>query len=148
MFWNTWILLKREPAVVKALVADKLREYRFESYWLDIICGTITTVLNAPLDPGSEDLKFSCIQNRDRLNELEFYFPLKSISPEKLERLFQANMGHQPVYGGSSSAHAAESSISGRASGNHRATSILSHQGIYERVHGSGLSVARPFLFS
>jgi exodeoxyribonuclease V beta subunit len=91
---------------MKALVADKLREYKFESYWLDIICGTITTVLNAPLDPGSEDLKFSCIQNRDRLNELEFYFPLKSISPEKLERLFQANMGHQPVYGGSSSTHA------------------------------------------
>jgi len=97
-----------EPAFMKALVADKLREYKFESYWLDIICGTITTVLNAPLDPGSEDLKFSCIQNRDRLNELEFYFPLKSISPEKLERLFQANMGHQPVYGGSSSTHGAD----------------------------------------
>ena len=90
-----------EPAVVNALIVEKLREYRFESHWLDIIRGTITTVLNAPLDPGSEDLRFSCIQNRDRLNELEFYFPLKPISPEKLERLFQANMGNQLVTDGS-----------------------------------------------
>jgi exodeoxyribonuclease V beta subunit len=42
------------------------------------------------------------------LNEMEFYFPLKSISPEKLERLFQANRGHQPGADGSSSTTAAD----------------------------------------
>ena len=86
---------EQEPAIMKAKVADKLKEYRFESHWLDTICGTITNVLNVPLDHESGDLKFSCIQNRDRLNELEFYLPLKSISPAKLNKIFQVNLGHQ-----------------------------------------------------
>jgi exodeoxyribonuclease V beta subunit len=84
-----------EPNVMKALVADKLREYRFESSWLDIICGTITTILNAPIDPETEELKFSCVQNTDRLNELEFYFPLKPISQEKLNMILKTDSRYQ-----------------------------------------------------
>ena len=88
-----------DPALMKAQVAHKLREYHFESHWLDAIYATITNVLAVPLDPELEGLTFSCIQNRARLNELEFYFPLKSISPKKLNMIFQANCGHQPAYG-------------------------------------------------
>ena len=84
-----------EPNVMKALVADKLREYGFESHWMDTIFNTITNVLNVPLDPETKDLRCSCIQNRDRLNELEFYFPVKSISQEKLNKIFKTDLRYQ-----------------------------------------------------
>jgi exodeoxyribonuclease V beta subunit len=87
----------QDTAPMKDLVAGKLDEYGLESLWLGTICDLILRVLSIPLDPQSEGLRLSCIQNKDRLNELEFYFPLKSVSPEKLERLFHIGRGHPPM---------------------------------------------------
>ncbi len=83
----------KEPAVMKDLVAGKLKEYGFEHHWLGTICEMITNVLRTPLDPGSEELRLSLIEDKDRLNELEFYFPLKTISPGRLRKIFQKNAG-------------------------------------------------------
>jgi len=81
---------EKNPVRVKALVADKLKEYGFEDLWQETLCRMIQKLIEAPLGPEREGLTLSCIGNQDRLNELEFYFPLKTISPERLQKIFQS----------------------------------------------------------
>ena len=45
-------------------------------------------LLHTPLEPDMKELRLSSIANKDRMNELEFYFPLASISPANLANLF------------------------------------------------------------
>jgi exodeoxyribonuclease V beta subunit len=80
-------------------VAEKLSTYGFESYWQEPICETINKVLSMPLAPESQGLSLSAIPNEDRLNELEFYFPLKPISPETLRDLFGEDSASQSLTG-------------------------------------------------
>jgi exodeoxyribonuclease V beta subunit len=87
----------KETTAMKKLVADKLKEYGFESHWQDTICDMVTNVLVTPLDFSTKGPVLSSIRNEDRLNELEFYFPLKTVNPEKLKKIFQANPGSSPV---------------------------------------------------
>ena len=88
---------EKEPAVMKKLVADKLNEYGFKSHWLDTICDMVTNVLVTPLDFAAKGPVLSSIGNEDRLNELEFYFPLKTVNPEKLKKIFQSHSGSSPI---------------------------------------------------
>jgi exodeoxyribonuclease V beta subunit len=78
---------------VERLVAGKLIEYGFEPGWLETICDMIQKVLSVPLLEGRDDFTLSLIQNNQRLNELEFYFPLKSITPGRLRSLFAKYAG-------------------------------------------------------
>ena len=84
---------EKEPGLMKYLVADKLTEYGFDSHWMDIICNTISKVLTTPLEAASEDFRLSQIRNKDRLNELEFYFPLKRTSVKKPVKIFDGKEG-------------------------------------------------------
>jgi exodeoxyribonuclease V beta subunit len=45
-------------------------------------------VLAAPLLPGANGLTLPRAGKKDRLSELEFYFPLQPITPKKLKRIF------------------------------------------------------------
>ncbi len=80
---------EKESDVMKKLVADKLDEYGFGFHWLDTICDMVTNVLITPLDSTLKGPVLSSIGNGERLNELEFYFPLKTVKPEKLKKIFQ-----------------------------------------------------------
>jgi exodeoxyribonuclease V beta subunit len=82
-----------DPFQIERLVADKLKEYGFEFTWLETVCHMIQKVLSIPLEPSHETFTLSRIGSKDRLNELEFYFPLKSISPRKLNRVFRKYAG-------------------------------------------------------
>jgi exodeoxyribonuclease V beta subunit len=53
----------------------------------------IRKVLSVPLEPERSDFTLSHIRSQDRINELEFYFPLKSISPKKLYTIFKEYVG-------------------------------------------------------
>ena len=46
-------------------------------------------VITAPLDPGIPGLTLANIKEAQRLNELEFYFPLQRIAPDMLRTLLQ-----------------------------------------------------------
>jgi exodeoxyribonuclease V beta subunit len=87
--------VQRDTSLMKKLVADKLNQYGFEPTWQETLCHMIRRVLSVPLEPGRDDFTLSCIQNQDRLNELEFYFPLKSISPKKLNKIFSGYAGSE-----------------------------------------------------
>ncbi|MFH0813982.1 MAG: exodeoxyribonuclease V subunit beta [Pseudomonadota bacterium] len=79
---------EKDALVMKSLVADKLRQYGFEAHWQEMVCGMITKVLSVPLNPDRKDFTLSRIPTTDRISELEFYFPLQPISPEKLKNIF------------------------------------------------------------
>jgi exodeoxyribonuclease V beta subunit len=84
---------QEDTSLTEKLVADKLVEYGFEPRWQEALCDMIQKVLSVPLDPAKKDFTLSRIQNKDRRNELEFYFPLKSISPKELKGLFAKHAG-------------------------------------------------------
>ena len=86
---------EKKDAPVEGLVDDKLKKYGFEPMWQEILCQMIQKVLAAPLSPKIKGLCLSRIRNQDRLTELEFYFPLKNISPDTLKKIFQTTPGTQ-----------------------------------------------------
>jgi exodeoxyribonuclease V beta subunit len=71
----------------RALVLEKLLEYGFDPVWEDGVDAMLDRVLNADLDPGSPALRLCRVKAEDRLNELEFYFPLKRVTPGRLREL-------------------------------------------------------------
>ena len=71
----------------KDLVGEKLVQYGYDHSWLETVCDTVEKVLRVPLDPERQDFCLSRVGMEDRLNELEFYFPLKSLDPETVGRI-------------------------------------------------------------
>ena len=70
------------------LVESKLKAYGFDLKWQDTVCNMTNKVLSVPLSEDRSDLILSSIQWKDRINEMEFYFPLKRVTPQKLKRIF------------------------------------------------------------
>jgi len=79
------------------LVAGKLAEYAFDPSWVETVCDLVDKVLRVPLDPEHQELSFSMVRCEDRLNELEFYFPLKFLAPEAVGRILARGGLHQKV---------------------------------------------------
>ncbi len=76
---------QEDSTPMRDLVTEKLKEYGFASLWQEMLCAMIRRVLSTPLDPDRIDFTLSHIHNKDRLNELEFYFPLRPFSPKRLK---------------------------------------------------------------
>ncbi len=72
----------------KQLVVDKLSRYNFDVSWQPVICEMLANVLTAELPQGN-GARLEHIHSRQRLNELEFYFPLNNVSPEILEDVYR-----------------------------------------------------------
>jgi exodeoxyribonuclease V beta subunit len=84
----------QEETAIRGLVLQKLSAYGFEPHWTETICQTLQNLLRAPLSPEIPNLRFSSISLQDRLNELEFYFPLKPLSVDRLKGPFSKYAGH------------------------------------------------------
>jgi len=80
---------ERDEKKTKGLISFKLKEYGFEAIWTDIIFSMTNSVIYSPLDPEIEGLRLSEISMKDRINELEFYFPLKKITPHMIEEILK-----------------------------------------------------------
>jgi exodeoxyribonuclease V beta subunit len=76
------------PESLETLVAEKLQQYGLESKWQQTVCRTINKVLAITLRPDLPQLKLSTVRMADRVNEMEFYFPLKHITPGHLKNVF------------------------------------------------------------
>jgi exodeoxyribonuclease V beta subunit len=70
------------------LVTEKLGAYGFESKWQQPVCSMIDRVLSTPLCIENITVKLSSVQSGNRINEMEFYFPLKPVSPYGLKKVF------------------------------------------------------------
>jgi exodeoxyribonuclease V beta subunit len=69
------------------LVGEKLAQHGYDRSWLQIVCDMVDKVLRVSLDPEHQELRLSKIRMEDRLNELGFTFPLKSLAPETVGRI-------------------------------------------------------------
>jgi exodeoxyribonuclease V beta subunit len=77
------------------LVVSKLKTYGFDINWQDTIIEILKKVLTARLSSNSDSFSLSQIESKSRLNELEFYFPLNTITPDKLREIFLKHGGPQ-----------------------------------------------------
>jgi len=76
-----------DASTVEGLAEEKLQQYGFETTWASIVCEMIRKVLSVPLKFENTTFNLSMIQSTDRLNELEFYFPLKKLSASGLQEI-------------------------------------------------------------
>jgi exodeoxyribonuclease V beta subunit len=85
---------KEPPAEgMRDLVDQKLNTYGFDHQWLPTVCNTIESVLNTPLPPGGSDFTLRDIGISDRINEMEFYFPLTRVRPQIIREIFKNKTG-------------------------------------------------------
>jgi exodeoxyribonuclease V beta subunit len=76
-----------------ALVSRKLAVYGFPAFWQETVVSLLRKVVALPLLPfsvpaaggGDQPYTLASLAMRDRLNELEFYFPLRRLAPEDLQ---------------------------------------------------------------
>jgi exodeoxyribonuclease V beta subunit len=78
---------------IRNLVEQKLDAYGFDQQWLPTVCNTIAGVLNAPLPPGGNEFTLQDIGISDRINEMEFYFPLNRVGPRIIREIFKNEAG-------------------------------------------------------
>ncbi len=80
----------KDSEKIDILVKNRLNEYGFDPAWDKTVVRMVKNVISTRLFPESydKDLRLSCIETKDRVNEMEFYFPLNRINPEKLENIF------------------------------------------------------------
>lgn len=74
-------------------VKRTLQAYGYDSTWQDVICETIDHVLRVSLSPAEPEMTLSSIALEQRVNEMEFYFPLNRIAPQKLQSVFKKHSG-------------------------------------------------------
>jgi exodeoxyribonuclease V beta subunit len=82
---------QEDASEIEGLVTEKLKDYGFELAWKECLCTMLQKVLSVPLEQSRTDFTLSRVGSTDRLNELEFYFPLRSISSGALQAIFEDN---------------------------------------------------------
>jgi exodeoxyribonuclease V beta subunit len=80
-----------DATAIESLIASKLQSFGFDRDWLATIYNAVHNICHVPV--GSEKMPFFLhqIDAQNRLNELEFYFPLNTISGNKLSEKFRAH---------------------------------------------------------
>lgn len=70
----------------EALIAAKLQEYNFAGDWQPVVARALARVLQAELIPG---LRLDAVTRRRRIHELQFYLPVRSLTPRDLQSIFK-----------------------------------------------------------
>jgi len=70
---------------ITELISEKLVQYGFDQSWKEAVFSVIKDLINVPLDPELKGLSLCKVSLQARINEMEFYFPLKRIDAELLE---------------------------------------------------------------
>ena len=81
--------------VADETIQHALQAYGFDRAWHNVVAKSITNVLQTPLTPELPELTLARIDFDERINEMEFYFPLKTIQPSTLQAVFKRNGHHQ-----------------------------------------------------
>ncbi|HDG98306.1 MAG TPA: exodeoxyribonuclease V subunit beta, partial [Desulfobacterales bacterium] len=71
------------------LIQEKLTDFGYDLAWTDAIYQMLHNVINARLESSGQGPRLCGIPMLRRLNEVEFYFPLRRISPHSLAKLFE-----------------------------------------------------------
>ena len=79
------------PATAE-LIDTKLRRHGYDPAWQPVIAEMLADLGGVSLHKDIPGLNLATIPAKNLLHELEFYFPLADITPEKLKTLFQGNV--------------------------------------------------------
>jgi len=74
---------------VNQLIAEKLKLDGFDQNWQKTVYDMVRSVITIPLNKDDTHFLLSNINPGERLNEMEFYFPLKRITPSLLKECFK-----------------------------------------------------------
>ena len=77
-----------DPEAIRQIVAGKLQRYGFEEHWILPVCDMVTRVVSAPLT--AEGLKLVTVRLSERISELEFTYPIASLSAQKLANIVRS----------------------------------------------------------
>ena len=80
-----------DGALRSALVAEKLKAHGYGDEWKGAVEGMLARLGSVSLTAGHMEKSF-CLSDvpwRKRINEMEFHYPIKPITPETIVRLFQ-----------------------------------------------------------
>ena len=80
-------------------VADKIEAYGIDPVWRNAVTHMVENVLNMPLASDYDKFSLSMIPMQQRINEMEFYFPLQKISVESLKKAFSVQAGNSRLSG-------------------------------------------------
>lgn len=81
------------------IISKKLFQHGFGNDWKHTILEMLNALLSTSLNCPAGSFTLSDIRMEDRLNELEFYFPLKEITPSRLKEIFKGSAGSPPLEG-------------------------------------------------
>jgi len=84
------------PAALTAVVRTKLDKYGFDTMWEGPILEMIRHVVSVRLPAADGPFCLSDVHSKQRVNEMEFYFPLNAVTPQKLKNIF-ASRGSIPI---------------------------------------------------
>ncbi len=86
---ENWNFNETKEEALQSLVARKLREHGLsEEEFTKPVSQMVRNVLSVSLDGKDTQFKLAKVRPTERLSEMEFYFPLKKISPRLLHNLF------------------------------------------------------------
>ena len=74
---------------LKSRIQKALQSHGFDIGWQDVIAETVSHVLNVSLKSAQPEFALSSIPCENRINEMEFYFPIHEITPKKLRTIFK-----------------------------------------------------------
>ena len=77
----------RSPAAGQ-LIRENLQRYGFAESWEQVVVDALAAIVTVPLDPQEPDLRLDRIAVDQRLNEMEFHYPLARITPAGLQQVF------------------------------------------------------------
>ena len=80
----------------QSVIVEALRRHRFDTGLAEQTCRWLQDVIDTPLETDS-DLSLSCIAATNRLNEMEFYFPVENLDRTALRRLLMQFYPSGPI---------------------------------------------------
>jgi exodeoxyribonuclease V beta subunit len=77
-----------DPGYRRNLVLSKLSDYGFVQSWVDVIVQMLENLSAVSLSKETAKFSLSSVDNTQRINEMAFYFPLKTLTRRKLIQIF------------------------------------------------------------
>ncbi|MGA1823680.1 MAG: exodeoxyribonuclease V subunit beta [bacterium] len=79
---------EKDPEMIKELIRETVTSYGYEDIWIEPVYSMLRDLLAIPLMDGCKDFALESICHKERINEMEFYFPLSLIHAKDLANLF------------------------------------------------------------